>query len=388
MAQLSGIKVLDLSRVLAGPWATQLLADMGAEVIKVERSGSGDDTRTWGPPWAWEHTAAYFTCTNRGKKSVTADFDDLHDLALIKKLALQADVVIENFKVGQLARFGLDYSSLQKLNPRLIYCSITGYGQDGPMADQPGYDFAIQAFSGLMSITGPEGGEPQKVGVAVVDIVTGLYAANAILAAVISRHQTGKGSLIDCALMDCGVALLANQASNYLVGHTVPKAMGNTHPSIVPYQCFSCRDGYVVIAVGNDRQFSNFCAALGEPWASDRRFVSNPQRVKHRDELIPMICDQLKTRTQSEVIELMGRHGVPCTPVQSIDQVMEGQYVKNRGLLVDYPQQQLPSQQKPQAVRGVAQPVKFDGKRPVSSMPPPVLGERISEQTFFGFQAP
>jgi crotonobetainyl-CoA:carnitine CoA-transferase CaiB-like acyl-CoA transferase len=376
---LAGTRVLDLSRVLAGPWAAQLLADLGADVIKIERAQSGDDTRAWGPPWHTPDTAAYFTCANRGKRSVTADFSNAQDLAHLVRLASQADVLIENFKVGQLEKFGLSAPALHALNPGLIYCSITGYGQTGPMQDQPGYDFAIQALSGLMSITGEQDREPQKVGVAVIDVATGLYASNAIMAALLRRHRTGQGATIDCALLDTGVALLANQASNYLVGQVVPRAMGNAHPSIVPYQSFACADGHVVIAVGNDRQFALLATALGQDWPSDPRFATNPARVKHRLELVPLIQSRLQQHPRQHWITLFAQVGVPCTPIQTIDQVVATDQVIERGLVVT----SISEDGRP--VRGVGQPMLVDGLRPTHRLGPPPLGVRIGPD--IGFSA-
>jgi len=374
---LAGTRVLDLSRVLAGPWAAQLLADLGADVIKVERAGGGDDTRAWGPPWHTPETAAYFTCANRGKRSVSADFSHAEDLTHIVRLAAEADVFIENFKVGQLQKFGLDAAALHALNPGLIYCSITGYGQTGPLRDQPGYDFAIQALSGLMSITGEPDREPQKVGVAVIDVATGLYASNAIMAALLRRHRTGQGATIDCSLLDAGVALLANQASNYLVGQVVPKAMGNAHPSIVPYQSFACADGHVVMAVGNDRQFSFLATALGETWHLDARFATNPERVKHRSVLVPLIQACLQQQPCQNWIDLFATAGVPCTPIQTIDQVMATEQVTARGLVVSSVSAD------GSTIRGVGQPMLIDGMRPAQSAAAPPLGPRIDATTAF-----
>jgi crotonobetainyl-CoA:carnitine CoA-transferase CaiB-like acyl-CoA transferase len=290
---LAGVKVLDLSRVLAGPWAGQMLADYGADVIKVERPSVGDDTRTWGPPWWGEgdsKVAAYFLCANRGKRSVAIDLSTADGVSQVMQLVADADVLIENYKVGQLAKYGLDAPTLQALHPRLIYCSITGYGQYGPLSAKAGYDFAIQAEAGLMSITGEEGGEPQKVGVAVTDLMTGVYATTAILAALYERNTTGHGRYIDASLFDVQVAMLANQASNELVGGTHPTRMGNAHPNIVPYQVFATRDGHMVLAIGNDSQFDRFCRVAGHSAvAADDLFKTNPNRVKNRKELVALI---------------------------------------------------------------------------------------------------
>jgi crotonobetainyl-CoA:carnitine CoA-transferase CaiB-like acyl-CoA transferase len=297
---LAGLRVLDLSRVLAGPWSSQLLADLGADVVKVERPGKGDDTRAWGPPWLNDADdestgeSAYYLCANRNKRSITIDLSQPEGQRLVKELAGKADVLIENFKVGGLGQYGLDYASLKQLNPRLIYCSITGFGQTGPYAARAGYDFLIQGMGGLMSLTGradgTEGEGPMKVGVALTDVMTGLYATVAILAALARRERSGAGQHIDLALLDVQIACLANQAANYLVGGVIPRRIGNAHPNIVPYQEFPTADGYMILAVGNDSQFASLCAVLGKPeWSSDERFSTNPQRVKSRDELVAMI---------------------------------------------------------------------------------------------------
>ena len=309
---LEGVRVLDLSRVLAGPWSGQLLADYGADVIKVERPGPGDDTRAWGPPWFGDpaqRMSAYYLSCNRGKRSVAVDIATAEGAALVRELAAEADVLLENYKVGQLAKYGLDVASLQAINPGLVYCSITGFGQDGPYAPNAGYDFAIQATGGLMSVTGEKegtpGSQPQKVGVAVADLFTGVYATTAILAALVERGRTGRGRHIDAALLDTQVAMLANQASNYLVGGKTPKRMGNAHVNVVPYQVFATRDGHIVLAIGNDGQFARFCQLAGRPEvAQDPRFVNNEQRIGHRDELMAMIATWMLERT-SAIIRLV-----------------------------------------------------------------------------------
>lgn len=367
---LAGIRVLDLSRVLAGPWAGQMLADYGAEVLKVERPGTGDDTRAWGPPWWGEgdrKVAAYFVCANRGKRSVTIDIASPEGIETVRELAREADILIENYKVGQLARYGLDALSLQAINPGLIYCSITGYGQTGPLAHRPGYDFAIQAEAGLMSITGSTGEEPQKVGVAVTDLMTGVYATTAILAALHERSRTGKGRVIDAALFDVQVAMLANQASNQLIGQQTPTRMGNAHPNIVPYQVFPTRDGHMVLAVGNDGQFAKFCAAAGHPAVSrDARFSTNPSRVEHRAELVPLITGWTQLRDTAEWVRLLDQAGVPCAPILDIGQVMAHPHVSARGMKLAARDAQTPPM--------VANPMLFDGERPVAELSPPVLG--------------
>jgi len=371
---LEGVRVLDLSRVLAGPWAGQMLADYGADVIKVERPGSGDDTRAWGPPWWGEgeqRVAAYFLCANRGKRSLAIDIASPEGIARVRELAQQADILIENYKVGQLARYGLDAASLQAINPGLIYCSITGYGQSGPLSHKAGYDFAVQAEGGLMSITGERGGEPQKVGVAVTDLMTGVYAVTAILAALHERAHTGKGRVIDASLYDVQVAMLANQASNQLIGRTQPTRMGNAHPNIVPYQVFPTRDGHMVLAVGNDGQFARFCEAAGQPQvAADPRYASNPARVAHRAELVPLITGWTLLRTTAEWSGLLDRAAVPCSPILDIAQVMEHPHVRARGMVLDGADGAAPPT--------IANPMLFDGQRPVAPLAPPALdGDRL-----------
>ena len=367
---LAGVRVLDLSRVLAGPWAGQLLADYGAEVLKVERPGAGDDTRSWGPPW-WgegaERVAAYFICANRGKCSVAIDIASAEGIQQVRELVRDADVLIENYKVGQLAKYGLDATSLQAINPRLIYCSITGYGQNGPLAHKAGYDFAIQAEGGLMSITGNPGEEPQKVGVAVTDLMTGVYATTAILAALHERGRTGKGRHIDAALFDVQVAMLANQASNQLIGHKTPTRMGNAHPNIVPYQVFPTRDGHMVLAVGNDGQFARFCEACDHPEVSrDVRFSTNPARVEHRATLVPLLTGWTLQRDTADWVQRLDAAGVPCSPILDIAQVMAHPHVAARGLRIQAESATVPPM--------IANPMVLDGQRPVADLPPPALG--------------
>jgi crotonobetainyl-CoA:carnitine CoA-transferase CaiB-like acyl-CoA transferase len=343
---LSGLKVLDLSRVLAGPWSGQLMADLGADVVKVERPGAGDDTRGWGPPWLKDEDgqstgeSAYYLCANRNKRSVTIDLGQPEGQRLVRELAARADIVIENFKVSGLRQYGLDYASLKEVNPRLIYCSITGFGQSGPYAPRAGYDFLIQGMGGLMSLTGRpdgvEGGGPMKVGVALTDVMTGLYATVAVLAALAHRERTGEGQYIDLALLDVQIACLANQASNYLVGGVIPGRMGNAHPNIVPYQEFATADGYMIIAVGNDSQFANCCKALGhQEWASDECFATNPQRVKYRQELVARIHRITITRTTAEWIATMEAVGVPCGPINTLDKVFADPHVQSRGMRIE-----------------------------------------------------
>jgi crotonobetainyl-CoA:carnitine CoA-transferase CaiB-like acyl-CoA transferase len=347
---LSHVTVLDLSRILAGPWAGQVLADLGADVIKIERPQGGDDTRAWGPPFlrdaaghdSAQADAAYFLCANRNKRSVTVDFTTPAGRTIVERLARDADVVLENFKVGGLKAHGLDYESLKRVNPRLIYCSITGFGQTGPYAPRPGYDFLVQAMGGLMSITGRAAGEagagPQKAGVAVADILTGLYAAIGILAALAHRDRTGVGQHIDLSLLDVQVACLANQAMNYLVGGTVPQRLGNAHPNIVPYQDFPTSDGFMIIAVGNDTQFARLCKAmdLGE-LAVDPRFAANKDRVENRTTLIARLSTVTASRSTAHWVTALESAGVPCGPINALDAVFADPQVQARGLRVELP---------------------------------------------------
>jgi crotonobetainyl-CoA:carnitine CoA-transferase CaiB-like acyl-CoA transferase len=343
---LAGLKVLDMSRILAGPWAGQLLADLGADVIKIERPKYGDDTRSWGPPYLKDRDgkdtedAAYFFCANRGKKSVTVDITCPEGQEIIRQLARRSDVLIENYKVGGLANYGLDYHSLSKINPKLIYCSITGFGQTGPYANLPGYDFLIQGMGGLMSVTGEpddpkkETSGPTKVGVAVTDLFTGLYASNAIQASLIERQNSGLGQYIDLALLDVQTATLANQASNYLVGGLVPERLGNAHPNIVPYQAFSTSDGHIIIAVGNDQQFSRLCDALEQSdLANDERFLTNGARVNNRKHLCDVIHQTLKQHGSAHWLEKLKQCSVPCGPINTIDQVFKDPQVLARGMV-------------------------------------------------------
>ncbi|MFZ9552842.1 MAG: CaiB/BaiF CoA transferase family protein, partial [Hylemonella sp.] len=345
-AALPHLKVLDLSRVLAGPWCTQILADLGADVVKIERPLSGDDTRHWGPPFLQDAQgqdtthASYFTCTNRNKRSMTLDIAKPEGQAIIRQMAAQSDVLVENFKVGGLAHYGLDYASLKDINPRLIYCSVTGFGQDGPYAERAGYDLMVQAMSGMMSITGRSdeepGGGPQRVGVALTDIFTGVYAATAILAAVEVRHRTGTGQHIDMALLDVGMAILANQASGFLNTGAVPQRQGNSHPSLVPYQDMPTQDGAMLLAIGNDGQFARFCDAAGCPeLARDERYATNTQRVMHRAELVPQLHRVTRQRSTAEWIALLEDKAVPCGPINDIGQAFNDAQVKARALLLE-----------------------------------------------------
>lgn len=377
---LDHLRVLDLTRVLAGPWCTQLLADLGAEVIKVERPGGGDDTRAWGPPYLTDahgrdtSEAAYYLAANRGKRSVTIDIASARGQQLLRDLAAKCDVVVENYKVGQLAKYGLDYATLSAANPRLVYCSITGFGQDGPYRDRAGYDFIIQGMGGFMSITGERdnlpGGGPQKAGVAVSDLMTGMYASVAILAALAQREKTGRGQHIDMALLDTVLAMLANMNMNYLTTGKAPARQGNAHQNIVPYQVFAARDGHVIVAVGNDSQYAKFCAVAGRPdLATDPRFARNADRVRNRAVLVPLLEAIVRERPMAFWADELEAAGVPCGPINSIAQAMADPQIVARGMRVELPH---PTAQK---VPLVASPIVLDGKRAVSDLPPPLLGE-------------
>ena len=381
---LSHIRVLDLTRVLAGPWACQMLADLGAEVIKIERPGSGDDTRAWGPPYLKDREgkdtreSAYFLSANRGKKSVTLDISTPEGQAIVRKLALESDVFIENYKVGDMARYGLSYADLKEANPRLVYCSVTGFGQDGPMASFAGYDFIIQGMGGLMSITGERddlpGGGPQKLGVAFSDLMTGMYSSVAILAALENRHKTGEGQYIDMALLDVQVAAMANMNMNYLASGVVPKRQGNAHANIVPYQVFRTREGHMVLAVGNDRQFAKFCAIAGCPeLASDARFAKNADRVRNREILVPMLQEVLLQRTTQEWVAPLEAAGVPSGPINDIAQTFEHPQVRHRKMKVDLPHPQSGT------VPSVANPIKFSGTPITYGSAPPLLGQHTRD---------
>ncbi|MBV1805981.1 CaiB/BaiF CoA transferase family protein [Pseudomonas viridiflava] len=384
MGALSHIRVLDLSRVLAGPWAGQILADLGADVIKVERPVCGDDTRSWGPPFlkdeAGQNTteAAYYLSANRNKQSVTIDFTRPEGQRLVRKLVAKSDIVIENFKVGGLAAYGLDYASLKAVNPKLIYCSITGFGQTGPYAKRAGYDFMIQGLGGLMSLTGrpdgDEGGGPVKVGVALTDILTGLYSTTAILAALAHRDQSGVGQYIDMALLDVQVACLANQAMNYLTTGVAPKRLGNAHPNIVPYQDFPTADGDFILTVGNDSQFRKFAEVAGQSqWATDPRFLTNKLRVANRGELIPLIRQATVFKTTAQWVDELEAAGVPCGPVNDLAQVFADPQVLARGLALELPHA-LGGQ-----VAQVASPIRLSETPVEYRRAPPLLGEHTSQ---------
>jgi len=367
MTPLSGVRVVELARILAGPWAGQMLADLGAEVIKVE-APEGDDTRRWGPPFVerdGDRSAAYFHSCNRGKESVIADFRDTEDRAFVRNLVAEADVVIENFKVGGLAKYGLDYASLSALNPRLVYCSITGFGQTGPYAHRAGYDYIIQGMSGLMSVTGAVEGQPQKVGVAVADIFTGCYAANAILAALIQRGTTGKGQHIDMALLDVSTAIMANQAMNYLVTGRAPGRIGNAHQNLVPYQVFDCADGWIIIATGNDAQFRRLCTILGLPdLAEAPDYATNADRIANRDSLIDRLMAVTRGRAKADLLAACEAEGVPAGPINDLAEVFDDPQIVARGLKRDF-----------EGVPGVRSPFGFSDADLALDRAAPALGQ-------------
>jgi len=371
---LEGITVLDMSRVLAGPWAGQLLADLGARVIKIEHPERGDDTRGWGPPWlaegdALEQVAAYYLCANRGKQSLAVDIATEEGQALVRRLAEGADILLENFKVGGLAKYGLDYPSLRALNPRLIGCSITGFGQDGPYAHRAGYDFMIQAMGGLMSLGGEPDGMPMKTGVAITDVTTGLYATVGVLAALQERHRTGVGRHVDVALLDVQVATLANQALNALVSGENPERHGNAHPNIVPYQAFACADGHLVLTVGNDAQFARFARLLGHPeWADDPAYATNAARVGNREVLVPLIQTILMTRGRDEWLAELEARGIPAGPINTLTEVFDDPQVQHRAMRRTLRRGDL-------EVPQVGNPLLFDGESATSEVAPPGLGQ-------------
>ena len=384
-AALSGIRVLDLSRVLAGPWATQTLGDLGAEIIKIERPGRGDDTRAWGPPYLKDAGySAYYASTNRNKRSVAVDMAMPEGRELLLALAQKSDVLVENFKVGGAARHGLDYATLSPLNPRLIYCSITGFGQTGPYAPRAGYDAMIQGMGGLMSITGKRndepGSSPQKVGVAMVDLTTGLYATIAILAALGQRAQTGRGQYIDLSLLDVAVALLAYQGMNFLTTGVAPQRPGNAHPSIVPYQDFATQDGWIILAIGNDGQFAHFCrCAEREIWSSDPRFATNQQRVINRALLVPLIAEVMKTRSTRAWLGVLETAGVPCGPINTIAEVFADPQVAARGLHVEIPVAPGDATAPGRTVPSIASPLRLSASPVNYRLPPPALGAHTRE---------
>jgi len=378
---LAGLRVLELARILAGPWAGQILADLGADVIKVERKGSGDDTRGWGPPFVEAAEgghlgAAYFHATNRGKRSIELDFESEDGRRIVKKLAARSDVLVENFKVGGLAKFGLDYGSLSKENPRLIYCSVTGFGQSGPYATRAGYDLMAQGMGGIMDLTGAPDGEPQRAGVPVADIFTGIYSVVGILAALIEREQTDRGCLVDTALVDTQVGVLANQALNYLVSGKVPRRIGNAHPNIVPYQVFPVADGHIIIATGNDSQFGKLCALLGEPKiAEEPRYRSNSDRLANREELIARLSALTARWRRDDLLAKLEALGVPAGPINSLDQVFADPQVVHRSMRIDRPS----AAAKGGKIPGIRTPIIIGGRPMAAERPSPQLGEHTAE---------
>lgn len=381
---LGHIRVLDLTRVLAGPWCAQNLADLGADVIKIERPAVGDDTRSWGPPYLKDaegcdsSEAAYYLAANRGKRSVTLDIASAEGQAIVRELALQSDVVLENYKVGQLKKYGLDYASLQQIKPDLVYCSITGFGQDGPYAERPGYDFIVQGIGGFMSVTGERddlpGGGPQKAGVAICDLMTGMYASIAVLAALTHRDRSGEGQYIDMALLDVQVAMLANMGANFLASGTPPKRWGNAHANIVPYQTFATADGHIIVAVGNDGQYRKFVEAGGRPeLADDERFASNPMRVRHRDILVPLLAEMVRKKSKQTWISELEAADVPCGPINNLDEVFDDPQVKARGICVELPHPVAGN------VKLTASPMRLSVTPPQYDAAPPLLGQHTDQ---------
>lgn len=381
---LSHIKVLDLSRILAGPWSGQVLADLGADVIKVERPKVGDDTRSWGPPFLKDaegndtRESGYYLSANRGKRSVTVDLNTEEGQQIVRALAAESDILLENYKVGTLARYGLDYASLKQINPGLVYCSVTGFGQDGPRAEHAAYDFMIQAMGGLMSVTGERddlpGGGPQKVGVPIVDLMTGMYTSVAVLAALARRAETGLGDHIDIGMLDVMVGSVANQGMNYLVSGKTPQRNGNKHPNIQPQDVFACADGHIVLVVGNDGQFAKFCDVAGRPeWVLDERFVTNGARVRNRDALLPLMVALFREKPMAEWAALLDEAGVPCSPINTIAQVFEDEQVKHRKMLIDLPHPSAGS------VPQIRSPMRFAEAELAFDRAPPLLGQHTHE---------
>jgi crotonobetainyl-CoA:carnitine CoA-transferase CaiB-like acyl-CoA transferase len=378
---LAGVRVLELARILAGPWAGQTLADLGADVIKVERKGAGDDTRMWGPPFVEGADgksigAAYFHSANRGKRSIELDFETEEGQRIVKKLAAKSDILIENFKVGGLAKFGLDYKSLKDECPRLIYCSVTGFGQDGPYAKRAGYDLMAQGMGGFMDLTGMPDGPPTRVGVAISDVFTGCYSVIGILSALHARETTGKGGYVDTALVDSTVGVLANQALNYLVSGETPKRIGNSHPNIVPYQEFPTADGHIIIATGNDNQYVKLCNVLGAPeLAAEPTYKDNIGRLKHRNELVPKLAALTRRMKRDDLLAKLEEQKVPAGPINSLEQVFNDPQVKFRGMKLDLPSKEA----KGGTIPGVRTPIVIDGCKAASERPAPLLGEHTAE---------
>ncbi|MHC4065657.1 MAG: CaiB/BaiF CoA transferase family protein [Planctomycetota bacterium] len=370
---LSGLRVLDLSRILAGPYCTMILGDQGADVIKVERPGVGDDTRTWGPPFAGGESA-YYLCCNRNKRSISIDLKNARGAELVKELAKVSDVLVENFTPGLMKRFGLDYETLRQVNPRLVYCSITAYGQDGPYRDRPGYDMVLSAVGGLMWITGPQGGEPCKVGVAITDVVTGLYASGAITAALLWRERSGRGQYIDCSLLDAQVSALANIGSNYLVAGQEAQRWGTAHESIIPYQVFATKDRPIAIAVANHKLWVNFCKLIGkEGWIDDPRFESNPKRVENREVILPLVADVMTQKTCDEWVDLFVEASIPCGPVNDMESLFADPQVLHRDMVAEVPHPSIGT------LRLCGVPVKYAETPATIRHPPPLLGEHTDE---------
>jgi formyl-CoA transferase len=370
---LSGIRVLDLSRILAGPWCTMMLGDLGAEIIKVERPGTGDDTRTWGPPFAGGESA-YYLCCNRNKRSIVIDLKNPRGIELVKEFAKASDVLVENFTPGLMKGFGLDYETLRELNPRLIYCSISAYGQDGPYRDRPGYDMVLSAVGGLMWITGPQGGEPCKVGVAITDVVTGVHAQGAITAALLWRERSGRGQYIDCSLLDTQASALANIASNYLVAGKEATRWGTAHESIIPYQVFNTKDYPIAIAVANQKLWVNFCKVVGkEEWTNDPRFESNPKRVENREVLLPLVADLLAQKTCGEWMELFVEAAIPCGPVNNMQRLFSDPQILHRGMVAEVSHPTIGT------LRLGGIPIKYSETPPTVHLPPPLLGQHTEE---------
>jgi crotonobetainyl-CoA:carnitine CoA-transferase CaiB-like acyl-CoA transferase len=371
---LSGVRVLDLSRVLAGPYCSMMLGDLGADIIKVERPGIGDETRHWGPPFAAPGESAYFLCVNRNKRSITLDLKQPDGIRIVKELAGKCDVVLENFTPGTMDSLGIGYETLRAINPRIIYCSITGFGPDGPFSNRAGYDLAVSAFGGLMGITGEPDGPPVKVGVAITDVATGLSAQGAICAALYAREKTGRGQRIDLSLLETQVSALVNIASSYLISGEIPRRWGTAHETIVPYQGFETKDKYVIVAVGNDQLWSRFCRVIGRPeLAEDPRFKTNPLRVRNRKECIGLLAPVLKTRTRDEWVTLLNNEAIPCAPINTMDEVFQNPQVLHRNMLVevDHP--------KAGKIKLVGIPVKYSDSKATIRLPPPVLGEHTRE---------
>lgn len=378
---LSGIKVLDLSRILAGPSATQILGDLGADVVKIEKPGEGDDTRSWGPPYLKDTNgqdtteSAYYLSANRNKRSLTLDFTTREGQTLAQQLIAKADILIENYKVGTLAKYGLDYASVQKINPRLIYCSLTGFGQTGPSASRAGYDFMVQGMGGIMSLTGEPEGQPVKVGVAIADLMAGMYAATGILAALHAREKSGRGQQVDIALLDTQVAWLANLGQYYLTSHTLPPRMGNAHATIVPYEAFATSDGHVILAIGNDSQFAKFCRFAGQPdWAEDPRFSTNSNRVRNRAMLVPLVQKVMLQKSKAEWLSGLEQLGVPCGPINRLDEVFADEQVKARGMTT-----KLPHPLTAEPIELMASPLKLSETPVTYRQAPPPLGQHSAE---------